>query len=208
MSNEDEDWAQMALRSSQLQFTAECPFPFLVGTATLVKPHRPQPTQFIQLDHTATGGAVIVKQIGGTLVPLLFPIRKVQAIFPSMITVGRTANNDVVIPDVQMSRFHAFFRLDGNNVEVGDAGSRNGTWVGQEMLVPKGPVVLLKFGEFVRFARLEAGEEEHGKIDVAALQGGLQEQFQFFHLLSLGFAGLITLLFGHLLVGILNDLIP
>ena len=62
--------------------------------------------------------------------PLVLPLRKVQSTFPSMITVGRTDNNDLVVPDEQVSKFHAFFRLVGDRVELSDAGSRNGTFVG------------------------------------------------------------------------------
>src|SRR5690242_6179765 len=112
MADDAEDWSARALRSSRVDFLTGCPFPFLVGTATLVRPHRPQPTQFLQAIETTSVAPVQIKHVAGKLVPLVFPIRKVQAIFPSMITVGRTANNDVIVPDVQMSRFHAFFRLD------------------------------------------------------------------------------------------------
>src|SRR5206468_3459576 len=33
--------------------------------------------------------------------PLVLPLRKVQSTFPSMITVGRTENNDLVVSDEQ-----------------------------------------------------------------------------------------------------------
>src|SRR5688572_28096960 len=44
----------------------------------------------------------------------VFPlVKKRGAPFADMITVGRTANNDVVIDDVTVSRFHAFFKQKG-----------------------------------------------------------------------------------------------
>ena len=42
--------------------------------------------------------------------PVVLPVRKVQTTFPSMITVGRARNNDIVVPDALVSKFHAFFR--------------------------------------------------------------------------------------------------
>lgn len=70
--------------------------------------------------------------------PLVLPLRKIQPTFPSMITVGRTDNNDLVVPDEQISKFHAFFRLVDDRVELSDAGSRNGTFVGSRKLEPRG----------------------------------------------------------------------
>ena len=68
-----------------------------------------------------------------------------------MITVGRTQNNDVVLPDVSISRFHAWFRVDPAGVELTDAGSRNGTFVGERELGKNGPPVRLASGDEVRF---------------------------------------------------------
>jgi hypothetical protein len=47
------------------------------------------------------------------------------------VSVGRTPNNDIVIPDASVSKFHAYFvyTADGR-VEVRDAGSTNGSFVG------------------------------------------------------------------------------
>src|SRR5207302_10503529 len=75
--------------------------------------------------------------------PLVLPLRKVQSTFPSMITVGRTDNNDLVVPDEQVSKFHAFFRLVGERVEISDAGSRNGTFVGGRRIESRGASVPL-----------------------------------------------------------------
>lgn len=61
----------------------------------------------------------------------VYPLaKKPGAAFASMITVGRTPNNDVVLADVTVSRFHAYFRRDGDGDDawfVCDAGSKNGT---------------------------------------------------------------------------------
>ncbi|HTM19098.1 MAG TPA: FHA domain-containing protein [Kofleriaceae bacterium] len=61
-------------------------------------------------------------------------IKKRGAPFADMITIGRTANNDVVIDDVTVSRFHAFFRNVNGGWVVADSGSKNGTTIeGQKM---------------------------------------------------------------------------
>jgi hypothetical protein len=58
----------------------------------------------------------------------VYPLaKKPGAPFADMITVGRTANNDVVVNDITVSRFHAFFRQRGAVWSVCDAGSKNGT---------------------------------------------------------------------------------
>lgn len=60
----------------------------------------------------------------------LYPLtKKPQASFPDRITIGRTANNDIVIADASVSRLHAYVRRDGNNWVVADAGSKNGSWL-------------------------------------------------------------------------------
>lgn len=58
------------------------------------------------------------------------------------ITVGRTRNNDIVINDERISRFHAFFQLRDGAWVVSDAGSKNGTTVEGDRLDPRKPCIL------------------------------------------------------------------
>ena len=88
----------------------------------------------VPLDHDEFTGedtqvaGMMPDDIGGTAGYEIFPLaKKPGAPFADMITVGRTANNDVVIKDVTVSRFHAFFRERGGQWIVCDAGSKNGT---------------------------------------------------------------------------------
>lgn len=69
----------------------------------------------------------------------IFPlVKKAGASFPDRITIGRTSNNDVVIADTSVSRFHAYVRRDGAQWVVADAGSKNGSWLaGQPLLARK-----------------------------------------------------------------------
>ena len=83
-------------------------------------------------------------------------LRKVHNIFPRMITVGRTPNSDIVIPDDSVSKMHAYFqRLDGpTSFGVTDTGSTNGTFVNDVRLaVHAAPVPVLP-GAHVRFGRI------------------------------------------------------
>jgi hypothetical protein len=56
--------------------------------------------------------------------------------FADMISVRRTGNNDEVLSDVSVSRFHLYFRNQEDNWLVCDAGSRNGTLLNGTLLKP------------------------------------------------------------------------
>ena len=87
--------------------------------------------------------------------PLVLPLRKVQETFPSMIMLGRTDINDMIVPDAQVSKCHAFFRVVGPRVELSDAGSRNGTWVAGRKLEPRGAGAMLAPRDICSFAGVE-----------------------------------------------------
>jgi pSer/pThr/pTyr-binding forkhead associated (FHA) protein len=86
-------------------------------------------------DDVETLVAPVLGQRRGPRAIEVYPLsKKPGASFADMITIGRTANNDVVLRDVTVSRFHAYFR---HRVEQGvdrwlvaDAGSRNGSELG------------------------------------------------------------------------------
>lgn len=75
------------------------------------------------------GGAALDLELGKSGPDLeVYPLaKKPGAPFADMITVGRTANNDVVLNDVTISRFHAYFKNIGGQWKVCDAGSKNGS---------------------------------------------------------------------------------
>ena len=89
---------------------------------------------------------------------LLFPLEKDSAkanAFSMGITVGRTENNDIVLEDNSVSRFHAYFQQDSNQGwKLFDADSSLGTWVGPLKLVPKRPHPLPEMAR-LRFGNLE-----------------------------------------------------
>jgi hypothetical protein len=166
--NDSDDYVQWAQKSTADEFAATFPFYFLVGLHALKPPSGPTKTDTFEtvtekkrshLIPDAVPSAIEDGPTGtATTAParplLVQAVRKVQETFPSMITVGRTRNNDIVIPDVQVSRFHAFFKVFPDRVELGDAGSANGTYVGGRTLTPKGPTQIVIPGETVEFSHL------------------------------------------------------
>jgi len=72
----------------------------------------------------------------------LYPLaKKPGASFRDRITIGRTSNNDVVISEHSVSRLHAYVRQADGWV-VADAGSKNGSWIGDFALEPRREVAL------------------------------------------------------------------
>jgi hypothetical protein len=82
----------------------------------------------------------------------VYPLaKKPGASFPDRITIGRTANNDVVINEHSVSRLHAYVRQAESWV-VADAGSKNGSWLNDEELearreAPLVPGAVLRLGD-------------------------------------------------------------
>jgi hypothetical protein len=143
------DLAALALTMSREQFRARYACLFLCTDLSQARPERPQATAIFDFDNTVTA---TVNPTSGP--PFAAPLIKVQQQFPSMITLGRTQNNDVVVSDTSISKFHAFFRaIEDGGIELADAGSRNGSYVGTHRLV-KNQAVRVKAGDRVRFARL------------------------------------------------------
>ena len=174
------DLGELALVSRVDQWVAAHPYSFIVSLARLVRPPRAPATlsgmQAIRnrdalaapeaptdLARNSTGAfrlLDVAKQKSRPLPergarPLVLPLRKVQSTFPSMITVGRTDDNDLVVPDEQVSKFHAFFRIVGDRIELSDAGSRNGTFVGGRRLEARGASVVVPLPGQLAFGAVE-----------------------------------------------------
>ncbi|GMU06293.1 FHA domain-containing protein [Corallococcus caeni] len=89
--------------------------------------------------------------------PVVFPLLKSQGnAFGRGITVGRTSNNDVVLDDGSVSRFHAWFSRDAGDAGflLTDAGSKNGSYVGGGRLLARKPMPL-EDGVRLRFGQVE-----------------------------------------------------
>ncbi len=98
----------------------------------------------------------------------VFPIRRTgRSPYPSMITVGRTKNNDIVLADVGISKFHAFFKEEDGKLVLHDAESRNGT------TVDDAPAPTAKAGKpatVTRGSKVRFGLLEFWVVDAAGLQ--------------------------------------
>lgn len=150
------DILQLALASTRRAFVAAMPYTFIVSDGTMnrgVGPVRTLPYDRIDLT-TEDLPTSTASEKPGARAFIAIPIRKVIDTFPNMITVGRTGNNDLVVADVSVSKFHAFFSQSPRGLELADAGSKNGTWVGADELPPRGDGRAVKLGDRLRFGRV------------------------------------------------------
>lgn len=101
----------------------------------------PEPEEMRYRLQTASG--VGVPTIGGTEA-VVFPVRKTREnAFPRGVTLGRTRNNDVVLEDTSVSRFHGWIAHGPDGAwQLTDAGSRNGTSLDDVALQAKKAVPL------------------------------------------------------------------
>lgn len=78
--------------------------------------------------------------------------------FHRMISLGRSLNNDIIVSNPAVSKLHAYFKNDRalGGWAVTDAGSTNGTAVGDTPLTPLKPL-LLRSGQAVIFGNAVRG---------------------------------------------------
>lgn len=93
-----------------------------------------------------------------SLAVVVYPMRSRDPSKGPIVTLGREARQDVVIPDMSVSRFHAFAKPGPDGAFLlQDAGSTNGTTVnGQSVLTAgAGPARRLAPGDNVRLGHIE-----------------------------------------------------
>lgn len=108
-----------------------------------------------------TGSLRTVRAGQGTRVALLeegyvvLELKKVQdGPFQDTVLIGRAKTNDIILPDESVSKLHARAKpgIDGRMM-LFDAGSSNGTFIGERRLIPdKGEVIAP--GDLVTFGSL------------------------------------------------------
>jgi hypothetical protein len=169
-----EDWRALAAARSREEFQAAYPHPFLLALTALDAP--PPPARTVRFERGPELMAAIKAErrrlASGERHPAVLPVKKIQATFPSMITVGRARNNDIVVPDALVSKFHAFFRQldDDAGWALADAGSANGTRIGDVDLPPKGAPEKVRPGDRITF-----GVSAFKFVDAAGLWAALHE---------------------------------
>jgi hypothetical protein len=115
-------------------------------TVTEVRLDEERPSSYRRVESTANLSLVV------------FPVQHNGRSASHLITLGRAPDNDVVVPDVSISRFHAFVKDGGGGRWLmQDAGSTNGTTVNGNT-VPRqghGPPTELKSGDDVRLGQVD-----------------------------------------------------
>lgn len=99
-------------------------------------------------------------------------VKRSGGVFNDRIGVGRTRNNDIILPFPKVSKFHAYFTwaADRSEFYLTDAGSTNGTSINGHKLAPKEAVVtpdrcVVSFGRYhFRFHMAEGMFEVLGQI--------------------------------------------
>ena len=134
----------LAMAQPREVFVANSPYPFLVGTAALV--HSDASTE--EFPRTDVDANLDRPKL------VALAVRNARA-DRERITVGRTIDNDLPLQHMRISRHHAHFTARGERWELFDDGSRNGTSVEGNRLVPKGPGQIVTLGQALRFAELE-----------------------------------------------------
>lgn len=98
-----------------------------------------------------------------------------QSIFPitkPITNIGRKPENDIVIQDNSVSRFHAYIRVDSGRFILSDRNSQNGTIVNKskvgEMLLKTGTIIY--FGKaMVVFIQDDKQVEASSEVDTEEL---------------------------------------
>jgi hypothetical protein len=68
------------------------------------------------------------------------PLNGLRWVVSEVLIIGRDSGCDIVIPDRQVSRFHARLSLEGDKAILEDLSSKNGIFINNEQI--KGPVTL------------------------------------------------------------------
>jgi hypothetical protein len=123
------------------------PWPFLValGMAGDLDSSNPSGTTIIRI-----ADSVLER---GRIAGRVFPLVKARYSPRGPITIGRTSENDVVIPEYSVSRKHCFIAVVEGDYRITDWGSSNGTLVNERDIGKMTPHTL-RGGEILTLGRL------------------------------------------------------
>ncbi len=132
------EYAESASRLDRRKFGATHPLPVLValgGSGALLEAFGYETV----VPGQTPGGA----SAGGRVEPeaTVWVVRKRLPALPDRISIGRTPNTDIVVPDSGVSKLHAYLTggAKARELTVEDANSRNGTFVNEKRLAPHEP---------------------------------------------------------------------
>lgn len=142
-----EQFAQQFHDIGMESFKRMYPWPFLValGMAGNLDESNPSGTTIIKI----TDSVLERGRIAGRV----FPLVKTRDSPKGPITIGRTSENDVVIPEYSVSRKHCFIATVNGTYRITDWGSSNGTLV-NEVSIGKLTPFTLQGGEILTLGRL------------------------------------------------------
>jgi ABC transport system ATP-binding/permease protein len=142
----------------------------VVNARSAPAPHAVPPTEVTMLDARAPQGANFATRFIKRLTPKATPSTKPAG----SVTIGRASDNDIVVPDVLASRYHATLTLTPLGAEVRDTSVNgtfvNGTRVGSAIL-SEGDVVTLGNIDLVVSGGLLVRRSE---TEAATSTGGLE----------------------------------
>jgi len=110
------------------------------------------------LDHSNASGTTLIRITDsvlerGVIAGRVFPLVKARYAPKGPITIGRTSENDVVIPEFSVSRKHCFIAVVDGGYRITDWGSANGTLVNEHGIGKMTPSHL-QGGEILTLGRL------------------------------------------------------
>jgi pSer/pThr/pTyr-binding forkhead associated (FHA) protein len=126
---------ECVIRDAENEAGAICP-PAGTGSAAVAPAHHPSATA---MDASATADEAQVWGIPGLPndSPMLIVVRGPNAgswflLNRAVTFAGRHPDTDILLDDITVSRRHAEFRRDNNEIRVVDNGSLNGTYVNRQ----------------------------------------------------------------------------
>ena len=122
--------------------------------ALLLPEPRPGKAQRTAATQTLTGedDSGVARRLDPVAAQVAFLAKSDRNPFAMMITVGRATNNDVILPDRTVSKFHASFRSSPTGWIITDQRSANGTFVDGKRL-DAGQSLLLTDEASIRFGK-------------------------------------------------------
>jgi FHA domain len=143
-----DDFARELRQIGEVGFRRRHVAPVLIVTGRAAKPGSKGPEGATHRTGISHQGAALA------LIHRVFPIVKAAHARSGPVSVGRTSENDVVIPEYSISKRHCTFELGEGTMAIRDAGSTNGTLLNGSPLGADAPVPLCG-GETITMGRFK-----------------------------------------------------
>jgi pSer/pThr/pTyr-binding forkhead associated (FHA) protein len=120
--------------------------------------------------NTSRSGTMIAANVdliqATALAGRVFPVVKGKNSMPGPVSIGRTSDNDLAIPEYTISTRHCILAVVNGQYRLTDLGATNGTMVNDQKLSPRKPCALsggetLRMGRFTLLFHLPHGFGEY-----------------------------------------------